>query len=285
MNGPGGKGGSTERCDDGYVDVDGGTVSYKVRGAGPSVLLVPGATARGLFDGAAEALAREFTVVLLAATDDRAPRGHGRQPATVQGRADQAASLIARMGRAPIAVYGHNGGAVVVLELVLRHPNLVRGAVLHEPPLATVLDDPATAMAHLDSALRQARRGARAMYAAFVRAQDPALWAPGLDGLRDRLLAGAGLATAADAEVFAGYRPDAARLAGNDVPVLLVEGTAATLAHRQATTWLAALTGASVARVPGGHWSFLGECEPFLAVIRPFLRRISEQPASSGSQP
>jgi Predicted hydrolases or acyltransferases (alpha/beta hydrolase superfamily) len=51
-------------------------------------------------------------------------------------------ALIARHGGGPAYVFGSSSGAIVALDLVTRHPDLVSTAVVHEPPILELLDDP-----------------------------------------------------------------------------------------------------------------------------------------------
>jgi len=89
-------------------------------------------------------LAGDFTVVTYAR------RGFARSP--VDGPVDDAnricadvedaVALIARHGGGPACVFGSSSGAIVTLDLVTRHPDLVSTAVVHEPPILGLLDDP-----------------------------------------------------------------------------------------------------------------------------------------------
>jgi pimeloyl-ACP methyl ester carboxylesterase len=110
---------------------------YEVRGTGPTVLLIMGATGdAGHFEAFAGHLADEFFVV----TYDR--RGYGRSPAppgwrttSPEEQADDAAALLAALGGPPAAVFGTSSGANFALCLLVRHPAAVSGAILHEPAL------------------------------------------------------------------------------------------------------------------------------------------------------
>ena len=124
--------------------VNGVELYYEVRGSGPSLLLIMGATGDGgVFDAFANLLADEFTVV----TYDR--RGNGRSPrppdwdtTSPEEQADDAAALLDALGFAPAAVLGTSGGGMFALELLTRRPGAVRGAALHEPALFALCDDP-----------------------------------------------------------------------------------------------------------------------------------------------
>lgn len=90
------------------LNVNGIELHHEVRGAGPPILLIMGATGDGgHFERLAELLADEFTVV----TYDR--RGNGRSPrpqgwsqTSAEEQADDAAELIRALGLAPAAAFG-----------------------------------------------------------------------------------------------------------------------------------------------------------------------------------
>src|SRR5947207_12551260 len=125
------------------VKAPGATLYVETKGKGPVLLLIPGGpTDAGMFTDLAGQLADRYTTV---AYD---PRGHSRS--TLEGepedipvalQADDAAAILAAMGDEPAYVYGNSGGATIGLELVARHPELVRTLVAHEPPLMELLPD------------------------------------------------------------------------------------------------------------------------------------------------
>ena len=96
----------------------------------------------GHFDKLADVLADEFTVI----TYDR--RGNGRSPVpagwqttSAEEQADDAAALLDALGVGPAAVFGTSSGGSFALWLLVRHPEAVRGAILHEPGLYALVDD------------------------------------------------------------------------------------------------------------------------------------------------
>jgi len=90
------------------LTVNGTELYHEVRGSGPAVLLIMGATGDGgHFDAVADLLADEFTVI----SYDR--RGNGRSPVPAgwrttspQEQADDAAALLDALAVGPAAVFG-----------------------------------------------------------------------------------------------------------------------------------------------------------------------------------
>ena len=178
----------------GLLKVNGAELFHEVRGAGPPVLLIMGATGDGgHFHGLVELLADDYTVV----TYDR--RGNGRSPrprgwntTSNDEQADDAAALLSSIGLAPAVVFGTSLGAIYALNLLIRHPDAVRGAILHEPPLYGVLEHPEEVLAEVAPQLREAMEtgGPPALIERFWR------WVAGDNGwehlepsLRRRMLA------------------------------------------------------------------------------------------------
>ncbi|MEV7949908.1 alpha/beta fold hydrolase [Streptomyces rubiginosohelvolus] len=119
------------------------TIAFGVQGDGPLLFLVGAPVGRAGFAALAHELAGRFTVV----THD--PRGIGDSRAvpgmaapTPEVLAEDLAALVDRFTGGPALFAGTSGGAVTLLELGRRHPGMVGRAVLHEPPLVSLLDDP-----------------------------------------------------------------------------------------------------------------------------------------------
>lgn len=117
-------------------------------GRGPRILLIHGSAAdhRTWTILLASALREQFTLIAYGRRGD-AP--------TIEAHADDAAALLAAEP-GPAVVVGSSLGAVVALDLVRRHPALVAGAVLIEPPFNTSDDAPAVRAAFLDRFDRRA---------------------------------------------------------------------------------------------------------------------------------
>lgn len=144
----------------GRVEAAGLALAYQESGEGAAVVFVHGtATDRSLWRETIETLGgsrRAIAYDRRAYGESGAPEPYGGT--TVEEQAEDAAALMRALGAAPAVLCGHGLGAVVCLDLVRRHPALVNGAVLIEPPLHSLSAGGAVAMGALRE---QIERGAR----------------------------------------------------------------------------------------------------------------------------
>lgn len=110
------------------LDRPGATLHVEARGAGPTLLLIPGGPQdAGVFDGLVRVLASDFTVVSFdPRCNSRSSREVRDQDLDVRAHADDAAAVIEAVGQGPDYVFGTSGGAEVGLDLAARHPSVVR---------------------------------------------------------------------------------------------------------------------------------------------------------------
>ncbi|MFJ9035401.1 alpha/beta fold hydrolase [Streptomyces sp. NPDC102406] len=250
--------------------VPGATLHLETRGAGPLLLLLPGAGGdAAALDPVADALAATFTVL----THD--PRGYSRStldgPRTEQRvdvHADDALRLLDAVGPGePAYVAGASSGAIVTLDLLARHPGRLRGALAHEPPLWSVLPDAAEQLAFFQDVYDTfTAEGMEAAGERFMRGVGPVLLpVPPQDPLperartlRERLSANAPLALRYEHRSFAAYVPDLDALAAVADRLVLAAGTGTRghLPYRPAAL-LADRLGLPLAMFPGAHngWS------------------------------
>jgi pimeloyl-ACP methyl ester carboxylesterase len=147
-------------------------IYYKTRGSSPVLLLLPGGDGDAdACDAMAAHLESDFTIV----TYDRRGlsrstcTGHSPDPAT---HADDASQVLAAVTHRPALVFGASIGALIALELTVRHPQQVRLAVVHEPPVSALLPDTARdELVHGQLAVEEAhhRDGAFAAMAQFAQ--------------------------------------------------------------------------------------------------------------------
>ena len=110
------------------ISEDGTTIAYDVAGAGPGIVVVPGALRCGHhYRGLAGRLADSFTVY---AVDRRGRPGSGPQRSDhgIQAECEDLFAVLEQTGAR--LVFGHSSGAIVALQTALRHAPIVRLAVL-----------------------------------------------------------------------------------------------------------------------------------------------------------
>jgi pimeloyl-ACP methyl ester carboxylesterase len=233
-------------------------LSVRLEGEGPPLLLVHGSAADFTTWAVQRAgLAAHARLLLY----DRRGAGEsplppGRELVTVEEHAADAARLIEAHGPGPLVACGSSFGAVVVLELARRRPELLRGMVLLEPPLPPSDSQPLLSPELWESLERTARtQGGPAATEAFLRyvlGDDDVQRMPRL--ARARVL-GRWESIRRDCLALAAYRVNYASLHDVRTPALLLGGERS---PPQYAPTLAAL-GRSLARdrvetVPGmGH--------------------------------
>ncbi len=262
------------------LTVNGAELYHEVRGDGPALLFVMGASGdAGHFEQLADLLANEFTVV----TYDR--RGNGRSPrpagwvrTSPAEQADDADALLTALGLAPAVVFGTSSGGTFALCLLVRHSRAVRGAILHEPVLARLYDHPEIVAAQ-SRALMQAgieAGGSREAFKRFfVLVGGEANWAVLDPSLRERVLESADTFLNIERGTFEGYLPTEEELMAITSPLMLLVSEDGRAPQQQAVRRLAQRLRLPVARTPGTHLAYLDHPEALADTIRPFLRRVS----------
>jgi pimeloyl-ACP methyl ester carboxylesterase len=203
-------------------------LSWSERGEGAPVLLVhETATSSRVWDRVAESIAESGRAIAY----DRRGWGGSTTPddyrrTTVEEQSEDAAVLLESLGASPAVVCGAGLGAVIAIDLLLRRPELVTGAVLIEPPVLALLPEATAALSDDRVALREAfsERGAHGAVNAYLSGRLAALSAEvdavpsALTGdTHDRpqvLFAELGAAT--------GWTMPLVRLAGAEVPSRIV---------------------------------------------------------------
>ena len=259
------------------IAVNGTDIYHEVRGKGAPLLFITGALGDAShFQRVADLLADEFTVV----TYDR--RGNSRSPrpagwtATGPGeQADDAAGLLAALSLAPAAVYGNSSGAIMALNLVIRYPEVVRGAILHEPPLMSGVSHPEEVQAELEATVENgmAAGGPPAAAETFLRwAAGDANWEGLTPDQRERVRGNGETFFGLEIGKFEPYRPDDATLAAVSVPVQVIVSDGSAPFFAEAAVWLATRLGVEIVRTPGTHTPQFDHPSELAETIRSFLK-------------
>jgi len=136
-------------------------LSWWEQGAGPSVLCLHETASSGeIWRSLADALGEGARAI----APDRRGWGSSGAPepysaTTIEEQAEDCAALIAELYAAPAVACGAGLGAVVALDLLLRRGDLVRGAVLVEPPLLAFLPEATEGLSADRAALADAVAG------------------------------------------------------------------------------------------------------------------------------
>jgi pimeloyl-ACP methyl ester carboxylesterase len=219
------------------VEGAGVELAYDERGSGEPVVLVHAtASTRATWAEVRDELGEEVRTIAYdrrAYGESGAPEGY--TATSVEEHGDDLIALLRALELTPALLCGHGFGAMACLDVVVREPELVRGAVLIEPPMLWLASEGAEAASALRAEIEAgaAENGSAGAIAAFMRVLcgPQALDVLGREraaaALRHPVAFGADLGAAANWSV----PPRALREVGR--PVVLVTGTRTPAAHRE----------------------------------------------------
>ncbi|MEV4014267.1 alpha/beta fold hydrolase [Nonomuraea angiospora] len=126
------------------LEVPGARLYHEIHGSGPGMVLITGAPGVAeVYRALISHLATQYTVVIY---DRRGfSRSHLDGPQDYARRletdADDVRRLIEHLRAGPAIVFGASSGGTVALELLARHPAVVRTLIPYEPPTLRLLPD------------------------------------------------------------------------------------------------------------------------------------------------
>jgi pimeloyl-ACP methyl ester carboxylesterase len=182
------------------------------------------------------------------------------------------------LGLAPAAVFGTSSGGLFALCLLIRHPKAVLGAILHEPALFSLFDDPEEARSTVGAVVREGMDsgGPPAALERFVRfVAGDANWDRLEPSLRGRMLASAATYFGVEIGRFDTWLPADEVLAAIAAPVQVLVSDDSHPFFEQAAGRLADRLGVRTTRTPGTHFPYLDHPQQLAQTIRPFLRELS----------
>lgn len=247
--------------------VNGTTLYVEARGAGPAILLIPGgAEDAESWRPVAERLAGHTVVTY----DRRGTLRSGREDWPGAGsaqHADDAAALLDSLGLRDVVVFGGSAGGIIALQLALRHPALVRQALVYEPGYLRYVPEgdelqrqaAATIRTHLETHPGDWAGAYEALMVLLAPALDAhpegTVATPAAGEWHVRRAAGNGEAMVRDdVPILTAERLDEAAFAALPVEVRLAHGTRSPTIFQDIATRLAALRGDRPDAVDGaGH--------------------------------
>jgi len=249
--------------------VNGTSLYTEVRGSGPAILIVPGGAedAEG-WRPVAERLAAGHKVVTY---DRRGTLRSGREAWPGRGsaqHADDAAELLRALGLVDVTVFGGSSAGIIAVQLALRHPDLVRRALVYEPgsfrvvPRGAAFLEPANAavLAHLEGhpedwpGAYEVFRRAVAATTPSAPEDDPLAPPPGLDWYERREATNAEPLVRDDIPILTTETVDETALAASDVEFIFAYGTRSVSLFREIVEHLAAVRGEVPDAIDGvGH--------------------------------
>ena len=129
----------------GFVQVPGAQLYYEMHGSGPILFIIAGGSGGAeSFQAAGSFLEPHFTVL----SYDR--RGYTRSPldqpgevaiVSIETQSDDAHRLLAALTTEPAYVFGSSLGALIGLDLALKHREQICLLVAHEPPLKKFVEE------------------------------------------------------------------------------------------------------------------------------------------------
>ena len=265
-----------------FAVVNGAALYYEKQGTGPAVLLIAGSTGdAGNFTRAADLLADEFTVVTYDRRgNSRSPRPSGWTTTSVAEQADDAAGLIQSLGLSPAVVFGTSASGLIALDLMIRHPQLVRAGIVQEPSIFSVLPDPLAALAPrralIDEALRT--KGPRAAIEALMRyLNDDAVFAAIPGEILERMLGNADTILTIESPGFASWQPKTEDLTNLTVPITLMFANETLPVYKQVTQWLAKQLNAEIVIVPGRHAFYFYRPQDLADALRRIVKSLIQR--------
>ena len=267
-----------------------GELAYRVKGAGPRVLLMHA----GIFGAWFEPLWDEPGLSRLEVIDYRrlgyAPSARPERVLSIAEHAEHAASLLDHLAGASATVVGHSSAALMALDLAFGRPDLVNGLVLVEPAFTDVPAHAALGAQVVGPAIGRFKAGdVTGAFEVFMAGVCGESWQAVFDA---RLGPGARAHAVLDAAWFfryetpaiLGWRPEPDQLAQLTCPIALLGGARSDQVHpvfgEQVRRAAELLPCARVACLPGTHMAPLEYPRDLANHIASFAAAIS---AGAGS--
>jgi pimeloyl-ACP methyl ester carboxylesterase len=255
---------------------------FDYEGSGPLLLTISGGGGTApRFAPISSILKDEYTVVRYDRRGNSRSTGDTTQPLDMAQQARDAVAIINALTDEGAYILGESAGALVALALVAEHPQIVRGAVFHEPPIISILPDADEQYKFLDEVESLYKRdGAPAAMHLFAKSIIG--FAPTV--AEDERRMGDSDATsnldfffAKEFSSISRFQPDLERLKASKVPMIAAAGKlSGTAYYARATKLLSDLIGCRFRLMPGHHLGFIADPETFAVEIRTLLNELRQ---------
>lgn len=257
----------------GYARVNGLEMYYEMHGEGPPLVLLHGglSTIDATFGGVLSTLAESHRVIAVE------QQGHGRtadidRPLSYEQMADDTDELLRQLGVEQADFFGWSDGAIVAMEVAIRHPSRVRKLVM----LGASIDNQDALGPEILGWLERATPedfGPQARKAYASVAPDPAAWPSLIAKLK---------------ALWLGFEPIPSDvLAGISAPALVLAGDRGGDRPEHAVRIFRLLPNAQLGVIPGAtHFALMERPRAILAMLELFLEApMPGEPASAEPAP
>lgn len=266
-----------------HIEINGASLHYERQGEGPPILFIHG------LGGHADAWANQAARLTGGHTCVRYDRRGYSPSATGSGEvvhaqhSADAEALIEALDLAPCVIVGGSLGGALAIDVACRRPDLVRGAVVCEPPLFSLdADAGQSLMADIGPRIGDAieANDGPAFIDSFYGALCSGLWERLDEPARDRYRANGGIAMVDLRSPPLGVTDD--RLGACDVPVLVVGGDTSHPSLRTVARRLAAACRDArfVEFEACGHVPYVEQPEQFAQAVEVFLAELDARSAA-----
>jgi pimeloyl-ACP methyl ester carboxylesterase len=216
--------------------------------------------------------------------NSRSPRPSDWTSTTVDEQANDAAALLRGLKLSPAIVFGTSAGASIAANLAIRHPEVLRAVVFHEPVFQSGVTDAAAISTRRKALIEEgiAKGGIRAATELYLIGVAGEETHESLDPeLRERLLDNGDVLFNIEMSHFLKYEPTPAELASVRLPRLVTAGadnrekTAAGYWRYEAAAHLASQLDTPLLELPGTHMAYVSQPRAFADALRPLLDKLN----------
>ena len=248
----------------GYINTEGDTLYYEVRGEGEALLMIAGGDGDGgAFRNVTDMLAGTYQVI----TYDR--RGSSRstrnepQNFDVGQHVRDAIAVMKAAGHGCAHILSTSGGSIIAFELAKNHKDVIKTMVVHEPPVVRMLPEADALLAKFASIYSMAyNEGYGKAMEVFMNmiVVSPSLYTSYPGELMERSEQNNEFSMKMGLIPTVNYKPDIEAIKNNNVKIVMAAGSVTLEAkafYGMTAVAIAELLHAEMAVFPGHHLSYI----------------------------